>query len=122
MYKGPHWSLNEDQTRIRIDFPSEPPVRLEYDADQVDDLIANLAEMRGAMQPSVPMSEPDPGTRIQVATKGRFYVQPRKSESALVLALLHPGLRWVGMLFGREQALHLIDTLRQHLPDPPERK
>jgi hypothetical protein len=122
MAKGTQWSLNDDRTLIRVDFPSEPPVRLEYDAGQLDDLIAALAELRGAMEPPVPMSDPDPGTRVHPATRGRFYVQPRKTENDLILALLHPGLRWIAFLFGREQALHLIDALRKHLPDPAEQK
>jgi hypothetical protein len=116
------WSLNDDRTLIRVDFPSEPPVRLEYDAGQLDELIAALADARGAMEPPVPMSDPDPGTRVKVATSGRFYVQPRKTEKHLILALLHPGLRWVAVLLTREQALHLIDTLRQQLPDRTEQK
>jgi hypothetical protein len=114
----PAYSLNRDSTRLRVEFPTEPAVGIELDADEVDDLIAHLAEMRAAMKPPVAMADPDPGTRVKFATAGRFYVQPRPAERDLVIAFLHPGLRWVGMLFGRKEAEHLIDTIRDHLPAP----
>lgn len=114
MSNGPHWSLNDERNLAIVDFPSNPPVRLEYDAHAIDDLIAGLASIREAMEPPVPMEEPDIGTRIKVATVGRFFVQ--RKEPGLMLALLHPGLRWVGMMFGRAEAEHLIDTIRQRLP------
>lgn len=79
-------------------------------------LIAGLVEMRGAMYPDVPMCDPDPGSRVLVATRGRFYVQARPQEDAIAL-LLHPGLHWVEMMFGRSGVLDLIDKLRKPLPD-----
>ncbi|NLS69611.1 hypothetical protein E3H11_11930 [Bradyrhizobium brasilense] len=119
---APHWSLNEERTRIRIDFQGERPIRLELDADQLDDVIAGLVEMRSSMSPEVPMSDPDPGSRVLVATRGRFFVQSRENEKSLAVLLLHPGLRWVGMLFDRDGVLDLIDKLRRYLPHPPESK
>jgi hypothetical protein len=74
------------------------------------------------MEPPVPMTDPDPGTRIQVPTTGRWWVQPLAAENRLLLALLHPGLRWVGLKFDHAQARALADKILQNLPGPPEQK
>jgi hypothetical protein len=111
----PHWSLSDDATRLYVDFPTQPTARFEFDAEEVDDFIAHLVEMRAAMQPAVPMADPDPGTRVLTGTTGRYYVQPYPSEGRMVIAFLHPGLRWVGMLFGRKEAEQFLHTIRHGL-------
>lgn len=111
------WSLNENATLIRIDFPSDPPVRLEFDADEVDAMIARLSAMRQSMVPAIPMSDPDPGTRIEVSLQCRYYVERVNQGRQMMVAMLHPGVRWIGMLFGRIEAQRLIDTILQNIPD-----
>jgi hypothetical protein len=106
--------LSDDRTKIRVDFPSDPPISLEYDPEQLDDMIAGLAQMRAAMEPPVPMADPDPNTRILVAENGRFYVQPDKQGQGTTLALLHPGFRWVGMFFTREGIAELLAALQKY--------
>lgn len=110
---GPTWSLSDDRQRIRAVFPTKPhPSALELEAPEVDDLIERLMEARAAMLPEVPMVEPDPGTRVKTAASGRWYVQPRATD--LVLAILHPGARWVGLVLDRFAAGELARTLRKH--------
>ena len=116
----PRWSLNEDQTRLFVDFPTNPPVRFNLRADEVDDFLSRLAETRMAMKPAVPMTDPVDGTRIVIATNGRFYVQ--RHSRGVIIALLHPGLRWVGMMFGHEEAKNLINIIRRHLPKSQKRR
>ncbi|MDK2741312.1 MAG: hypothetical protein NDI90_00220 [Nitrospira sp. BO4] len=111
----PHWSLNSDRTKLTVDFPTEPPTRFELDADEMDDFIAHLAEMRAAMTPAVPFSDPDPGSRMSVAASGRWYVHPRGAEGAAIL-LLHPGYRWVGIALEPEPIRELIQVLLRCLP------
>lgn len=114
----PHWSLNDDKTRLRVLFPTTPPVAFDMDTDEVDDLIGNLAEMRANMLPGVEMTDPDPGTRLNVATNGRWYVQPTPDGGA-ALCILHPGYRWVAMRLDAGAAGQLVQIL-QSLQLPPQ--
>jgi hypothetical protein len=82
----PQWSMNEDRKLLRIGFPGERPMQ-QYEAYQLDELIAGLVEMRGAMYPELPMCDPEPGSRVLVATRGRFYVQGRPQEDAVARSI-----------------------------------
>ena len=107
----PTWSLSPDRTKLTISFPTDPPVAFELEADEVDDMIANTAELRAAMQPSIPMTDPDPGHRMRIIPgTGRWYVSPL-DDGGKLLSLLHPGYRWVSMAFEDEQAARLGSKL-----------
>lgn len=112
MTLAPAWSLSEDRTRLVMDLPTEPPVRFNFDADEVDHFIMNLAEMRSAMLPPSPIdADPDPGSIITVSTQGRWYVTPMPDQHGIALLLLVPGYRWIGMTLDSEMAQALSDTV-----------
>ncbi|WP_024276265.1 hypothetical protein [Hyphomicrobium sp. 802] len=115
----PHWSLSDDKTTLVLDLPTTPSARMELDADEVDNLIAALADLRSRMTPSVPMADPDAGFRLPVASGGRWYVAPNGAQGAM-LFLLHPGHRWVGLMLDPESMRQLIQTLLRFLPLSPQ--
>jgi hypothetical protein len=57
-------------------------------------MIVMLAQMRADMKPPRPVGDPAPGTTINVATAGRWWVQP--DGTGIDLVILHPGYGWVG--------------------------
>lgn len=112
------WELSGDRTKLYFELqaPGFPAISGEYDAEAVDDFIANLSAMRGEMLPAVPMSDPDPGTLVQAAKNGRFWVHEDHKNERLILALLHPCLRWVAMRFDYTQARAFANMILRCLP------
>ena len=39
---GPAWNLDDDLKTITVTFPTDPPVQLKLDAEQIDEHIVNL--------------------------------------------------------------------------------
>lgn len=122
MKLAPAWSLSEDRTRLVMDLPTEPPVRFNFDADEVDDFISNLAMMRAAMlPPSAIEADPDPGSKVTVSHVGRWYVTPMQGQEGIALLLLTPGYRWTGLWIDNAGAERLIEIVRQCLSrDEPQ--
>lgn len=116
MADNPSWSLSDDKTTARVDFPTDPPCRFELQAEELDDLIATLAAMRRNMVPEIPMSDLDQGSRLEVATVGRWYVEPNPKDKSLALALLHPGYRWVAIRLDYQSAADLRNLIDRNLP------
>ncbi len=102
---APALALNEQRTTLTIKSPSAPSGGLALDAAQVDNMIAELAQMRAEMKPPRPAVDPSPGTKINVATAGRWWVQ--KDGANVDLAVLHPGYGWVGIEMNRSAAEQL---------------
>ncbi|HEY3911773.1 MAG TPA: hypothetical protein VGM07_18080 [Stellaceae bacterium] len=115
----PAWTLNEQKTTVVAKFPTVPPATLTLDAAQVDKMIAELAQLRAAMKPPRPIGDPAPGTTINVATTGRWWVQP--DGAGIDLAILHPGYGWVGLELNQTAIEQLNRRLIRAIHRPPER-
>lgn len=113
---APVWTLDDQKTTLTEQLPNVPAGTLKLDLVEVEKMIETLAQMRAAMKPPRPITDPTPGSTMNVATVGRWYVQPDKD--GIVLAILHPGYGWV--------ALHLdptaIEQLSRRLPRPARAK
>lgn len=92
---APVWTMNEQKTAVTAKFPTAPTATLTLDAAKVDQMIQTLAQMRAAMKPPRPIGDPVPGTVINVATTGRWWVQA--DGTGIDLDILHPGYGWVGL-------------------------
>jgi hypothetical protein len=88
-------ALNDQKTTLTLKFPSTPPVTVVLDTTEVEKLITTLAESRAAMKPPRPVAELAPGSKVNVATVGRWFVQP--DGTGIDLAVSHPGYGWVGL-------------------------
>ena len=115
----PVWTLNQQKTAVTAKFPTAPPASLTLDAAEVDKMIDVLAELRAAMQPARPIGDPAPGTKINVATAGRWWVQP--DGTGIDLAILHPGYGWVGIELNQTAIEQLNRRLARAIHRPPER-
>lgn len=86
-------TLNDQKTELTLKLPKSPPVVL--DTAEVERLITTLAESRAGMKPPRPVADPAPGSAVNVATVGRWWVQP--DGAGIDLAVSHPGYGWVGL-------------------------
>ncbi len=109
---SPVWALDNQKTTLTEQLPNTPAAAVKLDAAEVDKMIETLAQMRAEMKPPRPIVEPALGTKINVATVGRWYVQP--DGSGIVLAILHPGYGWVGLYLDPSN----IEQLSRRLPRP----
>lgn len=117
MSDQPNWSLSADKRTAYVDFPTTPPARFAMDADSLDELIDTLGKVRMDMDPPIAMDdEIDPGSRLSVATLGRWRVEPVPDGSGIAIALLHPGLRWVALLLSPEATREMAQTMIRVLP------
>ncbi len=110
---GPTAALNPQKTEVILGFPSSASGKVTLDAAEVDRLIGTLAQSRAAMNPPRPMAEPAPGSTLNVATTGRWLVQP--DGTGVDLAVLHPGYGWVGVELDRNSVEQLNRTLVRSL-------
>lgn len=116
---APALTLNEQGTTVSIKSPSAPSAAWSLDAAQVDNMIAGLAQMRADMKPARPATDPAPGTKINVATAGRWWVQ--KDGANIDLAVLHPGYGWVGIQMNRTAVEQLDRRLSAEIRTAPVR-
>lgn len=72
-----------------------------------------LAQNRGEMNPPRAMVGPATGSKIDVATAGRWYVQP--DATGIDLDVLHPGYGWVGIRMDRNSIEELNRTLSRSI-------
>lgn len=115
---GPAITLSDDQTNLRIAFPSTPPVVWEFDASGVTELIENLIAMREGMVPPMSTAFPVEGDKMMVDTGGAWFVQPRAENDGLILALLHRGFGWFGMFLDPGGIDALQAAIAQWRPRP----
>ncbi|MGH7048250.1 MAG: hypothetical protein ACREE2_17890 [Stellaceae bacterium] len=115
---APAWALNAQRTTLTGTFPGEAG-SVSLDAAEVDQMIETLAHMRAAMQPPRPTGSPAQGTAINVATAGRWLVQP--DGDSVDLDILHPGYGWVGIELNRTAVEELRRSLLRATYRPPVR-
>ncbi|MGH7115448.1 MAG: hypothetical protein ACREE9_13240 [Stellaceae bacterium] len=116
---APEWTMNEQKTALTVKLPSVPPATLTLDAAEVEKMIDTLAQMRAAMKPPRPVGDPAPGTTINVATTGRWWVQ--QDGTGIDLDILHPGYGWVGLLLDQSAIEQLNRRLARAIHRPPVR-
>ena len=105
----PTASLKAGKTEVILQFPGAASAKTTLNAAEVERMIDTLAEMRAAMNPPRPMADPAAGTKINVATDGRWHVQP--DGTGVDLDVLHPGYGWVGILMDRRSVEDLNRVL-----------
>jgi hypothetical protein len=54
-----YWRSSGDVDTVVITFKADPPIRVELDAGEIDDALAELGEMRALMQPEHPAEVPE---------------------------------------------------------------
>ncbi len=105
-------TLNQQQTELTLQLPNSP-AKVTLNVSEVEEMIQMLAQNRAEMNPPRAMVGPAPGSKIDVATAGRWYVQP--DETGIDLDVLHPGYGWVGIRMDRNSMEELNRTLSRSI-------
>jgi hypothetical protein len=54
-----YWKSSGDVDTVVVTFNADPPIRVEFDAVELDEALTNLGEMRALMQPEHPAEPPE---------------------------------------------------------------
>ncbi|MFZ3235466.1 MAG: hypothetical protein WA417_24430 [Stellaceae bacterium] len=106
-------ALNEQKTELSVQFPNAPATKVTLNTSEVDQMIRMLAQQRAEMTPPRPVADPAPGSTIDVANAGRWYVQP--DGAGIDLDVLHPGYGWVGIRMDRNSIEELNRALARSI-------
>jgi hypothetical protein len=110
---GPVGTLNTQKTELTVQFPNAPSAKITLNAPEVERMIQMLAQMRADMNPPRPMVDPAPGSTMNIATVGRWYLQP--DGTGIDVAVLHPGYGWVGIFMDRSSIEQLNRSLARSI-------
>ncbi len=81
-------------------------------APEVENIIRGMIVMREMMSPAIPMADPAEGTPVITTERMRWNAQPNPHTPGTVnLALLHPGVGWIGISIPQDSAQDLAATI-----------
>ncbi len=115
---GPTWNLDDDLKTVTVTFPTDPPVQLKLDAEQVDNMLANLGEFRAHLKPPV-QSDWAPGQLVGAVPDPRWVTEPDVMEGNSILHVRDPRYGWLHYLIPREEARKLVSFLQAQVDAPP---
>lgn len=105
--------LSADKRRVTL------AINEELDTAQIEDLIAELADLRAEMEPGVPMERPTPGnpaTRVAMQDDPSFTAVPLKDGRTRFWLRSH-GYGWLVFNFTRAQSAILRDFFIANAPE-----
>ena len=106
---GPNWELTDKRT-LTVTFPTKPPVAIENDTAQVEDMIAHLGEYRAAMVPEVPPEFPQ-GQSVD-AIRNPAWMLENESRGDVVIHIRDPRYGWLHYLLPRQEAAKMAGLLQ----------
>ncbi len=115
---GPNWNLDDDLKTVTITFPSDPPVQLKLDSEQIDNLLVNLGEFRSHMEPPV-SDDWALGQKLGALPDPRWAAEPDLMQGDSLLHLRDPRYGWLHYLIPRHEAAKLGDLLKKQSESPP---
>ena len=116
---GPDWKLEDDLKTVTVTFPSDPPVALKLDADEVDDTLRNLGEFRASMDPPIPEDHPL-GQKTGAIPDPKWVTEPEIMAGNSLLHIRDPRFGWLHYLLPRVEARKLAEFLLNQTDQPPE--
>lgn len=114
---GPRWTLSDDQKTLTISFPSDPPVALQIDTAQVEDLLRNVGLYRASMLPQVPMDF-EMGQKVEAVPDPKWGCEPDLLQGHSLLHLRDPRFGWVHYLLPKHEARKLAGILKNQSEAP----
>jgi len=107
--------LSADRTKARLSAASG-----ELTALDIDELIRNLAAIRGKMTPVHPAVVPDNPARVHRSDNLLWSVKADPKLAAIEFATQHPGLGWTALWLSRAQVEDLQTSFEFELAKIPE--
>jgi len=100
--------VSADVTEAKLEIPSP----LTVGAEDLEELIRQLAWVRASMKPEVPLSDPVRGTKKSSVSALRYFLAHQETPDKLELMLLHPGFGWLGMILNKDAFERLVQLGR----------
>ena len=91
-------------------------------AQEIDQLIRELAEARAAMTPVHPAEPPSDPARLHQSDNLLWSVKAIPDKTTIQFATQHPGLGWMAMSLSRAQVEDLITSFEFEMVKIPERR
>src|SRR5262245_14331201 len=116
---APKWELAEDCKTLYLTLPSQPPMRIGWNAAGVETLQRSLGVFRERMQPKIPATfAVGQGSRVEAAINPAWSTEPEMSEGNSLLHIRHADFGWLHFVFPRAQAAKLGDALQRQAAAP----
>src|SRR4051794_18636970 len=93
-----YWKSPGTFDTISMTFQADPPVRVELDAVEVDDILTNLGELRAMMQPEQP-SDLCAAQRRSTVLNPDWVCEQSPWPADSVLHIRDPRYGWLGYVF-----------------------
>lgn len=109
-----YWKSADTFDTVSMTFQADPPVRVELDAEEVDDVLTNLGELRAMMQPEHP-DDLSGGTRRSTVLNPHWVCEQTPWPADSVLHIRDPRYGWLGYVFTADVADQLAAALTDQL-------
>ncbi len=115
---GPNWNLEEDLKTVTVTFASEPPVALQLNVADIDDMLKNLGAFRASMLPLHDHSF-TPGQKVMAIPNPAWMTEPDALLGDSLLHLRDPRFGWQHYVLSRNEARKLGVLLQKQADTPP---
>ncbi len=110
-------TLGEDRKTVRLNLPAT----LTLKADELENVMRQLAVMRANMLPAMPDEDLNETSVWSVVPATRWYVSPDPDAPTQIrLYLMHLGYGWIWMPLARQGAEALMATMQKVLRNLPK--
>ena len=103
-----YWKSAGDVDTVVMTFKSDPPVRVELDAVEIDDMLQQLGQLRAMMQPEHPVEVP---AQFSTVFNPAWICEHEPVLAHSVLHILDPRYGWLHYAVPRDVAGELAATL-----------
>jgi hypothetical protein len=96
-----YWKSAAKSDTVTVTFQADPPIKVDLNVDEVDDIIRNLGEMRALMQPEHSMDLHD-AADSQVVFNPRLACEHEPALAHSILRICDPRYGWLRYVVPRD--------------------
>jgi hypothetical protein len=106
-----HWKSAGTFDTVSMTFQADPPVKVELDAEEVDDVLTHLGELRAMMRPEHP-GDLNEGPQRSTVLNPQWVCEPASWPANSVLHIRDPRYGWLDYVFTADVADELAAALK----------
>ena len=110
MFKA-YWKSAANSDTVTVTFQGDPPIKVELDVEEVDDVIRSLGEMRALMQPEHSIDAPVDSNAV---FNPRWVCEHEPVLAHSILRVRDPRYGWLHYVIPRDVGDDLAATLTSH--------
>ena len=114
---GTEWKVDKHLNTMTITFPTSPRVVIRWSADQVDDHLRKLGELRSKMKPPHPRNFAL-GQVVRGIANAPWATETDTMLGNSILHIRDPRYGWLHFLFSKEDARKLATLLQKQVDSP----